>query len=187
MPIDLFRGDLVRLTIEEPQVVAQAFARWNLNSEFVRLSDDDPAHLWSEKRLKERAEMEKDGTHLIEFMVRTLADDEIIGFVGLSWRNPGQGEAFTGLGIGDPLRWGKGFGTDVMHLLLRYAFTELNLRRVSLSVIEYNPRAIRSYQKAGFVEEGRMRCAVHREGQRWDMIYMGILRDEWERISEGIP
>jgi RimJ/RimL family protein N-acetyltransferase len=183
MPFDLFRGDLVRLTSEETQAIAQAFARWNLNSEFLRLSDNDPAHLWSEKRLKEKAETRQDATHIIEFMVRTLADDDLIGFVGLSWSNPGQGDAFTGIGIGDPLRWGKGFGTDAMRLLLRYAFTELNLRRVSLSVMEYNPRAIRSYLKAGFVEEGCERSAIHREGRRWDMIYMGILQDDWLRLN----
>ncbi len=68
---------------------------------------------------------------------------------------------------------------------LRFAFTELNLRRVTLDVFEYNPRAMRSYEKAGFVVEGRMRGMLKREGKRWDLVFMGILRDEWERISEG--
>ena len=59
-------------------------------------------------------------------------------------------------------------------------FNELNLHRVSLDVFEYNPRAIRSYEKVGFVFEGRTRKFLNREGQRWDMIFMGILRSEWE-------
>ena len=70
-----------------------------------------------------------------------------------------------------------------MGVLLRYAFAELNLRRVSLSVFEYNPRAMRSYEKAGFVVEGRRRQALNRDGRRWDVIHMGILREEWEGMK----
>jgi RimJ/RimL family protein N-acetyltransferase len=66
-----------------------------------------------------------------------------------------------------------------MQVILRYAFQELNLRRVSLDTFEYNPRAIRSYEKAGFVHEGRVRKFLLREGRRWDMLFMGILREEW--------
>jgi RimJ/RimL family protein N-acetyltransferase len=66
-----------------------------------------------------------------------------------------------------------------MNVLLRFAFHEINLRRVTLTVFEYNPRAIRSYEKAGFYHEGRVRCLLNREGRRWDLLYMGILREEW--------
>jgi RimJ/RimL family protein N-acetyltransferase len=44
-----------------------------------------------------------------------------------------------------------------MKIILRYAFTELNLKRVTLDVFEYNQRGICSYEKAGFVHEGRLR------------------------------
>jgi len=57
------------------------------------------------------------------------------------------------------------------------------LHRVSLNVFEYNQRAIRSYEKVGFVVEGRERQFMRREGQRWDMIFMGILRAEWEATN----
>jgi len=60
------------------------------------------------------------------------------------------------------------------------AFNELNLQRISLTVSEYNPRAIKSYLKAGFVEEGRLRSGEQRAGRRYDLVYMGILRPEWE-------
>jgi RimJ/RimL family protein N-acetyltransferase len=66
-----------------------------------------------------------------------------------------------------------------MRLIVRYGFEALHLRRISLDVFDYNPRAFHSYLKAGFKEEGRLRGYVHRDGQRWDMIYMGILREEW--------
>ncbi|MGQ0601025.1 MAG: GNAT family N-acetyltransferase, partial [Anaerolineales bacterium] len=62
-----------------------------------------------------------------------------------------------------------------------YGFTELNLHRVSLGVFSYNGRAVRSYEKAGFRIEGRSRQAVSRDGQRFDDVWMGILREEWEQ------
>jgi RimJ/RimL family protein N-acetyltransferase len=68
-----------------------------------------------------------------------------------------------------------------MRVLLRYAFTELNLFRVSLNVFGYNQRAIRSYEKAGFVIEGCQRQALRRDGQYHDLVFMGVLRDEWLR------
>jgi RimJ/RimL family protein N-acetyltransferase len=68
---------------------------------------------------------------------------------------------------------------------LRYAFDELNLYRVGLDVIESNRRAIRAYEKVGFQREGAVRGAVLREGQRTNLVLMGILRDEWQaRTSE---
>ena len=61
---------------------------------------------------------------------------------------------------------------------------EMNLRRVSLNVFEYNPRGIRSYEKAGFRHEGRQRQYLNRDGRRWDIVYMGILREEWMAENE---
>ena len=69
-----------------------------------------------------------------------------------------------------------------MRVIQRYAFEELNLHRLSLTVFEYNQRAIRSYEKAGFTVEGRVRKFLNREGKHYDMIFMGILREEWESL-----
>jgi RimJ/RimL family protein N-acetyltransferase len=121
------------------------------------------------------------------FSIRTLAADKLIGELSLdvvTW--PGR-DAFVGLGIGETEYWSRGYGTDVMNVLLRFAFTEINLRRVTLSVFEYNPRAIRSYEKAGFRHEGRMRKVLNKEGKRWDVFYMGILREEWMKLNSQAP
>jgi RimJ/RimL family protein N-acetyltransferase len=68
--------------------------------------------------------------------------------------------------------------------MLEHAFTRVNLHRVALSVFSFNNRAIRSYEKAGFRTEGRLREAIWREGRFWDEVQMGVLQDEWlERRS----
>ena len=84
-----------------------------------------------------------------------------------------------GIGIGEREYWGRGFGTEAMKLGVRYAFMELGAQRISLGLHEYNPRALKAYEKAGFRLEGRTRGDTLREGKHTDGLWMGILRDEW--------
>jgi RimJ/RimL family protein N-acetyltransferase len=184
MEKDLFKGELVRLTAADLDVAAEAFARWSLDSEYYRLLDSDPCHLWSKNKTREWLEKHlfNEKPDMYSFLIRTLDGDCLIGEIGLDGIKYTHGDAFVGIGLGEREFWGKGYGTDAMRVLLRFAFTELNLRRVSLDVFEYNPRAVRSYEKVGFVVEGRMRGMLEREGKRWDLVFMGILREEWERL-----
>jgi RimJ/RimL family protein N-acetyltransferase len=67
-----------------------------------------------------------------------------------------------------------------VRVLLDYAFRLRNMRKVWLTVNGDNERAIRSYRASGFKEEGRLRQHVWSNGKYIDLVYMGILRDEWE-------
>ncbi len=187
MDSNMLHGTLVRLTVEEPQAMAEAISRWDRDSEFRRLLDSEAAKQFSVKKLTEwiQQDQEKDPGTLFHFGIHSLEDDRLIGFTGLEGDLFPHGEAFVGIGIGERGLWGKGYGTDAMIVILRYAFQELNLRRVALDTFEYNPRAIRSYEKAGFVHEGRARGYLYREGRRWDLIFMGILREEWLAVENG--
>lgn len=82
--------------------------------------------------------------------------------------------------IGDPAFWGRGYGTDALVALLRYLFHAQRLHRVSLTVLSWNERAIRSYQKIGFVHEGTLRDNVYDDGRYHDETVMGILRPEFD-------
>jgi RimJ/RimL family protein N-acetyltransferase len=183
MGIDLFRGERVHLTAENPDTLGEVWSRWNRNSEFMRLLDTDPAILWSKKRIQEwnEKELEKDRQEEYFFTIRTLQEDRLIGFAALFEFQWNHGDPWVAIGLGEPDTWGKGFGSEAMHLVLRYAFTELNVHRVTLCVFDYNERAIRSYEKVGFKHEGRVRGEFLRSGSRWDMFFMGILREEWLR------
>src|SRR5512133_3737314 len=164
---ELFRGDLVRLTAEDPETYAKADVGWQRDSEFVRLMGGDLA-LASEKKIKEGAEKKLEKGPQPErypFSIRTLAEDRLVGFLSL-WVDLIHSEAWVGIGIGDRDAWSKGYGTDAMTLCLRYAFLELCVQRVSLGLHEYNPRALRSYEKVGFRMEGRMRKDVLHEAKR---------------------
>jgi RimJ/RimL family protein N-acetyltransferase len=72
-----------------------------------------------------------------------------------------------------------------MRLIVQYAFMELNLRRVTLGVNAYNPRAIQAYEKVGFIREGVVRGDVKRENQRFDSLEMGLLYEDWLALQGG--
>lgn len=85
----------------------------------------------------------------------------------------------VGIVIGDKTEWNKGYGAEVMILLQRHGFETLNLNRVFLRVYADNVRAVRSYEHAGFVLEGRLREANFKHGKYEDVLLMGILRSEF--------
>ena len=174
-------GTLVRLVTIDPGADSALIARWNQNSEYQQLLDWGPARLYSPKEIREW--IEKESGKMFSFSIRTLADDKPIGMLDLSGINWTAGDAWLSVGIGEPEYWGKGYGREAVDLLLRFGFESLNLRRVSLDVFEYNERAIKSYCKLGFQIEGRMRQFLNRYDRRWDLIYMGILRSEWEALQ----
>ncbi|WP_338131255.1 GNAT family N-acetyltransferase [Cohnella rhizosphaerae] len=113
------------------------------------------------------------------FVIAEVDTELYIGQIGLDaidWKNRcGR----IGIVIGKLERCGQGLGTEAMRLLCEYAFKELNLNRLELEVYDFNERAYRSYLKCGFVEEGRLRQKLYRNGRYADVIQMGLLRSEW--------
>jgi len=75
----------------------------------------------------------------------------------------------------------RGLGTEAIRMFIGYGFEQLGLRRISLDVLAFNPRARRVYEKVGFVTEGVLR-EQHRWREEWiDDILMSILDHEWHR------
>lgn len=114
------------------------------------------------------------------------AEDRFIGLCQLSHINPTAHTAELGIAIGDTEYWGQGYGREAVMLLLHYAFQYRNLNRVWLWCHARNERGIRAYRACGFVEEGRLRQHVWSNGAYDDAVYMGILRDEWQRATEPV-
>ncbi|MGI8589737.1 MAG: GNAT family N-acetyltransferase, partial [Nakamurella sp.] len=73
---------------------------------------------------------------------------------------------------------GRGVGTAAIVQLVRFGFVRRNLRRIHLQAIASNAGAIRAYEKAGFVVEGRQREHAWVRGAYEDIVLMGILRSE---------
>jgi RimJ/RimL family protein N-acetyltransferase len=123
------------------------------------------------------------------FLICRLEDGEPIGNLGLFEIDVVNGSAGIGITIGEETDRGHGLGTDAMETLLDFGFGRLRLHRMWLDAYDFNERAIRSYEKAGFVREGMARHGAYRDGEFVDVVAMSILRDEWaaRRAAEPFP
>jgi diamine N-acetyltransferase len=111
---------------------------------------------------------------------------EHIGGAGFHLLDKRNRSAECGLFIGPAKYRNRGYGRDILATLLRYGFDTLNLNRAGLRVMEFNRRAIRLYEKTGFVREGSQREAHFARGRYWDLHLYSILRREWEARA-GAP
>lgn len=108
------------------------------------------------------------------------AEGRPVGDINLFHVEPRNSNAAVGMSIWRAEDRGRGFGSDAMRALLGWAFRQLNLHRVELSVDPANAAAIAVYRKAGFIEEGRRREAHFTDGAYTDDLMMGILRRDFE-------
>ena len=111
--------------------------------------------------------------------MRLLDGDDLLGFVELNDIFWPHRHTWVSIAIGDAANQGQGYGAEALGLALQFAFQELNLHRVQLTVFSYNQRAIALYEKLGFRREGIFREHLERDGTRFDMYLYGMLRPEW--------
>ena len=120
----------------------------------------------------------------VYFAILLIVDgkEHLIGncAVKIDWKNK---LGHLGITIGEKDRWGKGYGSEAMQLLVNYCFQTLNMHKVELNVYDFNTRAIKSYTKLGFKEEGILRKSHYVNGKYVDLIAMGILKDEWNFVQ----
>lgn len=164
---------------------AATMSAWTEDIGYLRLEDTNTAVPLSVEQAEEELDSLHNGFDSLAFGIRTLDDDRLIGSLGffdIEWANR---VAWLGMGIGDRAYWGQGYGAEALSLALRYGFGEMNLHRVSLSVIADNARAVALYEKAGFQREGAFREYGERDGRRYDLILYGLLRREWVEDPAG--
>jgi RimJ/RimL family protein N-acetyltransferase len=174
------QGTRIRLRAIERSDIP-TFVRWLNDPEVVAdLLLYQPISLAQEERWFEDYLKDTD-RHI--FGIET-ANGHLIGNVALEDINWKDRSAELGIVIGEKDHWGQGYGTDAVRTLLRFAFQEMNLHRVSLRVFDDNARAIRCYETCGFRHEGRLRQAEFSKGRYRDELMMGILSSEFS-VAEG--
>jgi len=123
--------------------------------------------------------LEKIAKDPYQFAVVDLESDELIGGCGLKNVDLVNRTALMGIFLGNKSYWGKGYGEEATRLLLDFAFTFVNLNSIMLEVFDFNPRAIRCYEKVGFKAVGRRRSAKMLAGKGYDEVLMDILAEEF--------
>jgi RimJ/RimL family protein N-acetyltransferase len=185
----LFEGQDIRFGPIDYEKDPEIESKWTHNAEFMRLYDFEPARPMSAAIVKKQYEkLEKrieESKNLFHFMIRAQVDDRLIGKAQLDRLEWANGVCRVRLGIGSVEDRRKGYGSQALRLLLRFAFAELNLFRVSADVAEYNEGAIALMKKFGFTEEVRRRQSLERNGRRWDLLVFGLLKDEWLKQAKA--
>lgn len=154
---------------------AQCYAKWfndcyitdNLGATSI-LSSVQSEQQWIESNINNYA-----------FSVITLKDDILIGNCSIMNINHIRQCAEIGLFIGEKSNHNKGYGTEMLKLLLNYSFNYLNLNNIMLRVFSFNDIAIHTYKKVGFKEMGRRRQSYYLNNKFYDEIYMDILKEEF--------
>lgn len=112
---------------------------------------------------------------VVQMIICESEGDRPVGSVYIRDIDHDHHKAEYGIFIGEEAARGKGYGTAAAKLMIRYCFEELNLHRLFLRVYATNQQAIRSYEKAGFVQEACLRDDVCIDGEYKDIVLMGIL------------
>ena len=158
-------GTFVRLTPVDHEKDPEIVAGWTHNAEYVRMTSLQPLRPLTAAQVKKQFEqIDKDmdeGKRLFHYAIRAKDDGRLIGEARIEWVEWSNGTAFIKIGLPDPADRRKGIGADVLRLLLRFAFRELNLHHIEVVLPEYNVPALR------FLRETRLqaRSATQAGGQ----------------------
>ncbi|MEU6100357.1 GNAT family N-acetyltransferase [Streptomyces flaveolus] len=173
-------------TVLRPFTEADAERMWEIvnDPEVVRFTFPPDSELTPE-RLRDWYGSRGARPDRLDLAVTDPADGGLLGEVVLyEWDPANRSCTFRTL-IG-PRGRGRGVGTEATRLIVGHAFGQLGLHRVQLDVYGNNHRALRVYEKAGFVVEGVRREAAWRDGEWVDEVLMAVLDHEWA-VHGGRP
>jgi [ribosomal protein S5]-alanine N-acetyltransferase len=167
-------GSLVKLRPFREDDYHQTFI-WRSDSELRKLAQfhffpitESLEKEWLESILQSKSDK------TISLAIEEKKENTLIGYFKLNNINWVSRTALLGILIGAKDARGKGYGKETMQLGLHYAFQILNLRKISLEVLECNNAAVALYKKNGFKEEGLMKEHFFFEGKYYDVKIMGI-------------
>ncbi|MDQ0897491.1 GNAT family N-acetyltransferase [Paenibacillus sp. V4I7] len=128
----------------------------------------------------------KENSNTLIYGVLHKETGKVIGHISLGKIDKKNKSARVGkVLVGDKKVRGKGIGQVMMKEILKVAFNELRLHRVSLGVFDFNASAIACYEKAGFVKEGLHRDSRKNGNEYWSLWEMSILENEWIEPKKG--
>jgi len=158
-----------------------ALRRWYGDPEVARLSRHRNEPLTAAEVDQMVAQRISTAETLAFAIYERVGDAEwLVGMCALANLDTANASATYHLVIGEVAARGRGLGRAVTERIAAFAFDDLQLARLSLTVFAFNEAARRCYLAAGFTEEGRAREAIERNGKRWDEISMGLLAREWQ-------
>ena len=153
------------------------------NTEFMVGGWSFPISKAEQMKWYEKAIFDKNN---LRFIIETLDEKQAIGMVNLvniDWKNR---SAFHGIKLGKGAPKGRGYGTDAVMALMRYAFEELQLVRLDGSWVEYNEPSLRLYKKCGWTIEGTKEKAKFSKGRYYSVFIGGILAERYFEVKKEL-
>ncbi|WPG98998.1 putative gnat family protein [Acrodontium crateriforme] len=77
---------------------------------------------------------------------------------------------------------GQGHGTESIKWALQWGFNRANLHRIEIGAYEWNPGALKLYERLGFTPEARRRERFFYNGKYYDLVEFGMLVHEWRAL-----
>jgi RimJ/RimL family protein N-acetyltransferase len=173
----VIRAERVYLRAVEREDLERCHRWMNDETLTATLAQRYPMSLAREADWIERAARGQDPSQL-SLAICLADDDRHIGNCGLEAIDRDNRTATLGIFIAEEDDRGKGLGEEAVRALCRYAFDELDLRKVRLDVYATNPEAEKTYVNVGFRREGVLREEAFRRGRPLDVIRMGLLKNE---------
>lgn len=179
----MLQGEKVQLRRLEPTDI-DFIMQWVNDPEVTKwLSFVWPVSRKSEEEWLDRASKADDPSDQI--LAVETKDGTYIGQVGLHKIDYVSGIGELGIVIGRKDYWGQGYGSDALRTLIRFAFSQLRLRKLLLTYYGDNKRAEKCYLRLGFKEVGRLRDHMLRDGEFQDMVYMELFAEDFRKEDEN--
>ena len=165
----------------KPEDLKNGYLDWVNDPEMHQLLDSAKRPI-SEYNLKKYYQQIMESENDVMFAVIEKKTDKHIGNVKLGKIDWIHRHANYGRMIGDKRARGKGYGTEILQMLMEYAFNTLNLNRLYTPVLENNIASIKSNEKAGMVKEGVSKQARLIDGTYVDVVNFAMTHDRYRKL-----
>lgn len=142
-----------------------------------------PEQQMTKKEHREQWLYEEDISTAVPASLVIRAEGKVIGYVGAYWVDKNTNWLETGIVIYDKDYWNGGYGSEAYKLWIDFLFEFTGLHRLGMSTWSGNERMMKVAERVGMTVEARIRNARTVEGQYFDAIKMGILKEEWQKVN----
>ncbi len=160
----------------------ETFTRW-VNDETLARGIGNFKYSLTEMKEKEWLEHASQSENH-NFMIIRKSDNKLIGSYGLDIKDSVSRRFHIGGFIGDIEDRGKGYGTDALKLVTKFAFEILNAKSIYSGIYSFNEASLKSAKKAGYTVAGKYRDACFYNGEFYDEYCIEITRDDYLTMKE---
>jgi len=168
-------GDSVYLSPMNPDD-AKTYTKW-INDLEITIPLGNASNIYSLE--KEREFLERLSKEKYNFAIVELVSDKLLGNISLFDVDLIHRKAEVGIFIGDKDKWGKGFGTEALKLIIEFGFKIIGLNNIILKVFSFNERALKVYRGIGFKEIGKRKESYRLNNKWFDEYYFQILSKDF--------